>query len=149
PPLPPALQATSGSLRSRLRAIATVTVTAVSLSWAGVTAVVFVLWRWLPFGAELSGTERAAASALIATLVIGVSPILTTAVIAESRARGPLSTMATAVVVCAELLVIVFFAIALQFSRTVFGTQPAQGLELAISTGWATVGSVAFGGLLG
>ncbi|MGE5835583.1 MAG: trehalose-6-phosphate synthase [Acidobacteriota bacterium] len=143
------LQVNFASLRSRLRAIATVTVTAVSLSWAGVTAVVFVLWRWLPFGAELSGAERAAASALIATLVIGVSPILTTAVIAESRARGPLSTMATAVVVCAELLVIVFFAIALQLSRTAFGTQPAQGFELAISTGWATAGSVAFGGLLG
>jgi len=143
------LQVNFASLRSRLRAIATVTVTAVSLSWAGVTAVVFVLWRWLPFGAELSGAERAAASALIATLVIGVSPILTTAVIAESRARGPLSTMATAVVVCAELLVIIFFAIALQFSRMAFGTQPAQGFELAMSTGWATAGSVAFGGLLG
>jgi alpha,alpha-trehalose-phosphate synthase [UDP-forming] len=143
------LQVNFASLRSRLRAIATVTVTAVTLSWAGVTAVVFVLWRWLPFGAELSGAERAAASALIATLVIGVSPILTTAVIAESRARGPLSTMATAVVVCAELLVIIFFAIALQFSRMAFGTQPAQGFELAMSTGWATAGSVAFGGLLG
>jgi trehalose 6-phosphate synthase len=143
------LQVNFASLRSRLRAIVTVTVTAVSLSWVGLTAVVFVLWRWLPFGAELSGAERAAASALIATLVIGVSPILTTAVIAESRARGPLSTMATAVVVCVELLVIVFFAIALQFSRAAFGTQPAQGFELAISTGWATVGSVAFGGLLG
>jgi trehalose 6-phosphate synthase len=143
------LQVNFASLRPRLRAIAAISVTTVSLSWAGVTAVIFVLWRWLPFGTDLSAPERAAASALIATLIIGVSPILTTAVIAESRARGPLSTMATPVVVCVELLVIVFFAICLQISRMASGAEPSQFVSLAISTGWATAGSVAFGGLLG
>src|SRR5262245_50562878 len=55
------LQVNFASLRPRLRAIAAISVTTVSLSWAGVTAVIFVLWRWLPFGTDLSGTERAAA----------------------------------------------------------------------------------------
>ena len=143
------LQLNFASLGSRLGAIVRLSVTTVAVALAGMTAAIFVLWRWLPFGAELSGVERAAASALVATLLIGVSPILTTAVIAESRARGALATTATAVVVCIELLVIVCFAICLQVARTAFDMQPAQKLALALSTIWAIFGSVAFGGLLG
>ncbi|HYN10123.1 MAG TPA: trehalose-6-phosphate synthase [Vicinamibacterales bacterium] len=142
------LQLNFATLRPRLGAIVKLSVTTVIVSLAGMAVALFVLWRWLPFGA-LSGVERAAASALIATLLVGVSPILTTAVIAESRARGPLSTMSTAVVVSVELLVIVFFAICLQVARNAFDTQPAQGLALALSTVWVIGGSVAFGGLLG
>jgi trehalose 6-phosphate synthase len=138
-----------GSLGSRLGAIVKLSVTTVAVSLVGMAAAIFVLWRWLPFGAELSGVQRAAASALIGTLLIGVSPILTTAVIAESRARGPLATISTAVVVSVELLVIVAFAICLQITRTTFETLPAQGMTLALSTVWVIVGSVAFGGLLG
>ncbi|HEY7473500.1 MAG TPA: trehalose-6-phosphate synthase [Vicinamibacterales bacterium] len=138
-----------GSLGSRLGAIVKLSVTTVAVSLVGMAAAIFVLWRWLPFGAELSGVQRAAASALIGTLLVGVSPILTTAVIAESRARGPLATISTAVVVSVELLVIVAFAICLQITRTTFETLPAQGMTLALSTVWVIVGSVAFGGLLG
>jgi alpha,alpha-trehalose-phosphate synthase [UDP-forming] len=137
------LQLNFATLKPRIAAILKMSAVTVVVALAGMAAMVFVLWRWLPFGAELSGLQRAAASALVATLLIGVSPILTTAVIAESRARGPLSTLATAVVVCVELLVIVCFAICLQWARSAFNTQPAEELV------WVILGSVAFGGLLG
>jgi trehalose 6-phosphate synthase len=143
------LQLNLAKLRPRLGAIVKLSATTVVVALAGMSAAIFVLWRWLPFGTELTGVERAAASALVGALLVGVSPILTTAVIAESRARGPLATISTAVVVSVELLVIVFFAICLQVARNAFGTQPAQGLALALSTVWVIGGSVAFGGLLG
>jgi trehalose 6-phosphate synthase len=143
------LQLNTASLKPRLAAIFRLSVITVVVALAGMAAAVFVLWRWLPFGAELTGLQRLAASTLVGTLVIGVSPILTTAVIAESRARGPLATMATAVVVVVELVVILLFTICLQVARTVFDTQPAGGTGLALSTAWMIFGSVAFGGLLG
>jgi trehalose 6-phosphate synthase len=143
------LQLNFASLKPRMAAIMKLSGITVVIALAGMAAAVFVLWRWLPFGAELSGLERAAASALVATLLIGVSPILTTAVIAESRAQGPLATMSTAVVVCIELLVIVSFAIFMQIGQVAFNTRPAEELGLALSLVWVLVGSVAFGGLLG
>ena len=143
------LQLNFASLKPRIAAIVRMSAITVVVALAGMAATVFILWRWLPFGAELSGLQRAAASALVGTLLIGVSPILTTAVIAESRARGSLATLGTAVVVCVELLVIVAFAICLQVARTAFGTQPADELALALFTVWVILGSVAFGGLLG
>ena len=143
------LQLNTASLKPRLAAILKLSVTTVLVSLVGITAAVFLLWRWLPFGVELTGLERLAASALVGTLVIGVSPILTTAVTAESRARGPLATMATAVVVVVELLVILVFAICLQFARFAFETEPVTATGLALSTLWVIFGSVAFGGLLG
>jgi trehalose 6-phosphate synthase len=143
------LQLNFARLKPRMPAIVKLSGITVVIALAGMATAVFVLWRWLPFGAELSGLERAAASALVATLLIGVSPILTTAVIAESRAQGPLATMSTAVVVCVELLVIVSFAIFMQIGRVAFNTRSADELGLALSLVWVLVGSVAFGGLLG
>ncbi len=143
------LQLNVMSLGHRLGAIVRLSLTTVAVALVGMAAVVFVLWRWLPFGAELTGLQRVAASVLVGTLLIGVSPILTTAVIAESRARGPLATIATAVVVCVELIVILCFAIAMEAARAAFPTQQGSELAVALSMVWVIFGSIAFGGLLG
>jgi alpha,alpha-trehalose-phosphate synthase [UDP-forming] len=143
------LQLNLMGLGHRLGAIVRLSLTTVAVALVGMTAVVFVLWRWLPFGAELTGLQRVSASVLVGTLLIGVSPILTTAVIAERRARGSLATVATAVVVCVELLVILCFAIALEVARAAFHTQQGSELAVALSMVWVVFGSIAFGGLLG
>ena len=116
---------------------------------SGLAIVLFVAWPWLPIGPALAGWERAAAVALTATVLMGVSPTVTVAVIAESRARGPLSTMAATIVVLIELLVILVFAISLDGARRVFNPALVDGWTLAAATAWTLLGSLSFGAILG
>ena len=129
------LQLNLAKLGPRLGAIVKLSVTTVVVALAGMSA------RSSCSGAaavrhELTGVERAGRSALVGTLLVGVSPILTTAVHRGKPRARPLSTISTAVVVSVELLVIVFFAICCRSRAPRSTRRPAQGLALALSTVW-------------
>lgn len=115
----------------------------------GVLTVVFWLaWRWLPLGDVGGGWARLAAALVTATLVTSFSPTATIAVIAESRSRGPLSDLVMAVVVMADLLLILVFALALQFARSTMSSVPSD-VGLAVHLSWEILGSLAFGAIVG
>ena len=132
-----------------LAAMASISVVTMAIAWTGLAIVLFAAWPWLPIGPALAGWERAAAVALTATVLLGVSPTVTVAVIAESRARGPLSTMAATIVVLIELLVILVFALSLDGARRVFNPVLVDGWTLAAATAWTLLGSLSFGAILG
>ena len=132
-----------------LAAMASISVVTMAIAWTGLAIVLFAAWPWLPIGPALAGWERAAAVALTATVLMGVSPTVTVAVIAESRARGPLSTMAATIVVLIELLVILVFALSLDGARRVFNPVLVDGWTLAAATAWTLLGSLSFGAILG
>lgn len=135
-------------LRDRLALFALYGGTIIAITFAGILLVVFVAWAWLPIAPDITGTARLALALVLTTLLVSFSPTVTIAVIAESRARGPLCELVLALVVLGDLALILFFTLAMQFARTVTG----GGLEdvgLLARLLWEIFGSLAFGAVIG
>jgi len=134
-------------LRPRLAAITTISVVTIGVAWVGLCAALLMAWSWLPIAPHLMGWDRIVVAGLVTTVIVGFSPTVTIAVIAESRARGPLAELTVAVVVLADLILILAFAIGMQVVRTVLGGDPGAVPLGAIA--WELVGSMAFGAIAG
>jgi trehalose 6-phosphate synthase len=143
------LQLNFARLRPQARAILTIATVTIVIGWMGLALAFYLLWPILPLGDALTGYQRAAAVSLAATVLVGFSPIITTAVIAESRSRGPLTDLAVPVSVLGEVAVIVLFAACLESARLAFGTPSGNGLALLSLTAWQVLGSLAFGASVG
>jgi Kef-type K+ transport system membrane component KefB len=99
---------------------------------------------------EATGVARVTLAALLATLVVSFSPTVTIAVIADSRARGPLSELVLALVVLTDLALIVMFTLTMQAVRWSLGTTPSEGdVGLLARLAWEIFGSFAFGAIVG
>jgi trehalose 6-phosphate synthase len=136
-------------LRDRAKTIATIGTVTIAVAWIGLIAVFYVVWPWLPIGADLTGAARLAAAAITGIVLVGFSPTVTIAVIAESRARGPLAELAVPLVVLADLLVIILFALCMEGARLAFDSNGPTGLMFLASSSWEILGSVAFGAIVG
>ena len=112
------------------------------------TLLLFALWPWLSLPEVGSGGGRLAAALVTAILVASFSPTVTIAVVAEAQSRGPLTDLVMAIVVLADLVLIVAFALAMQFARwTLSSIESDVGLGVELS--WEIFGSLAFGGVVG
>jgi Kef-type K+ transport system membrane component KefB len=136
-------------LRGRLLPMLKFTGMTIGVSFAGLFLLFFVSWPLLPLAPQATLVERLAFSGLVATLAVSFSPTVTIAAIAESRARGPLAELVLTVVVLADLTLILVFALAMQFARTVSEMLPIEDISLLSRLLWEVVGSLAFGALLG
>ena len=143
------LQIDFAKFRTELAALGAFSIVTAGAAWAGLTLVLWGVWRWLPIAPELTGFLQLAAAALTSAVLVSVSPTVTIAVIAESRARGRLADLATAIVVLVELSVILLFALVLQGARLAFDTSGLSGQPLLASALWTSLGSVTFGALMG
>jgi Kef-type K+ transport system membrane component KefB len=114
---------------------------------AVLTLVVWAAWPALAFG-PASGHARVAMALVTATLLTSFSPTVTIAVIAESRSRGPLTELVMAIVIVADLLLILLFALALQYTRWALATAPAE-VGIGVQLSWEILGSLAFGAIVG
>jgi trehalose 6-phosphate synthase len=134
-------------LRPRLKAITTIGLTTIGLAWCGLFALLYLAWPWLPISPEMVAWQRAAVVAVATTVLVGFSPTVTIAVIAESRARGPLAELTVAVVVLSDLVLILLFAASMEVARVVLGgaSSPA-GIGAMV---WQLIGSLAFGAVVG
>jgi Kef-type K+ transport system membrane component KefB len=135
-------------LRSRLNAIATIGMATLGTMYVGLGVLFFVAWPWLPIAPDATGLERLSMVLVLSAIVVSFSPTVTIAVIAESRARGPLSELVLAVVVLADLALILAFTLVMQLARTIAGGGP-ETVGLMARLLWEIVGSLAFGALLG
>jgi trehalose 6-phosphate synthase len=143
------LQLNLGRFRPRVLSLASFSIATVAMTWLGLIVVLWGVWQWLPIDGALSGWTLVAAAALTAAVLVSVSPTVTIAVIAESRARGAFTDLATATVVLVEFAAIMLFAVVLQVSRAVFGsTAPDEGALIGAAV-WTLGGSIAFGALMG
>jgi trehalose 6-phosphate synthase len=135
-------------LRSRVSNIARMTAVTLAVSLLGMFALVWAGWAWLPVAPEASGMARLAMASLLAISVISFSPTMNAAVIAETGARGRLSDLVLAMVVFADVIVIVLFSFAMQLARVSQG-ESAAGINVLVRLAWEIGGAVAFGSLLG
>lgn len=136
-------------LRPRLRSMLSLGGITILLMWVTFFAVYWATWPWLPIAAEASGGQRLALAALLSTITVSFSPTVTIAVIAESRARGPLSELTLGVVVLADLMLILLFTFSTEFVRLAMGHSTSAGAGLVSDLAWSIVGSLAFGAIVG
>jgi Kef-type K+ transport system membrane component KefB len=115
---------------------------------AVLTLLLWTAWPWLPFDSVGGPMPRLAAAIITAALVASFSPTVTIAVIAESRARGPLTELTMAIVVLSDLILILVVALGLQFARWTMGATPAD-VAVNVQLSWEIFGSLAFGGIVG
>jgi trehalose 6-phosphate synthase len=136
-------------LGSRLGAITRMTAATLVVAMIGLTAVAWMAWPWLPIAPEAMGTQRLVMLVLLVVMVVSFSPTMTAAVVADSGARGRLSDTVLAVVVLADLVMLVLFSVAMQLARMVFDVGEGQGVEDLARLAWEIGGAVAFGVLVG
>jgi Kef-type K+ transport system membrane component KefB len=136
-------------LRARLGAMLRLGTALLVTMFGGLFVVAWIAWPWLPLLPDATGWVRVAMAALLTTLIVSFSPTVTIAVIADSRARGPLSELVVAIVVLADLALIVTFTLAMQFARWALGGSGGQDASLLAQLSWEIFGSFAFGAALG
>jgi len=137
-------------LGPRFAPIARFTVITVMLPLALIFGVAWLAWPWLPIDAEATGLPRVAMALVLAVIIVSFSPTMTAAVITDTAARGRLSQLVLAVVVMADLLLLVLFALTMQVARVVLN--PGGDLTfgaVAARVAWESGGAVAFGALVG
>jgi Kef-type K+ transport system membrane component KefB len=117
------------------------------LMYAGLFLVFWLAWPWLGIAPELVGVQRLAVAGLLTIVVASFSPTVTIALITESRASGPLSELSLAIVILADLVLILTFTVVMQGVRYVFGGD--TNVSLFVSLSWEIFGSFAFGALVG
>jgi Kef-type K+ transport system membrane component KefB len=138
-------------LRPQLRAMLTMGGVMLGLMWASLTLLFVLVWPWLPIAPEAAGLPRVAMAALLATVTVSFSPTVSIAVITESRARGPLAELVLALVVLADLMLILLFTLSMESVRLALGSGQAGQAGHGILSGlaWEIFGSFAFGGVVG
>lgn len=135
-------------LRPQLRAMLTMGGVMLMLMWTTLTGVFMLAWPWLPIAPEIQGLARLAIAALLATVTVSFSPTVSIAVITESRARGPLAELVLALVVLADLMLILLFTLSMEGVRFALGSGQA-GHGILSGLAWEIFGSFAFGGIVG
>lgn len=123
--------------------------TTLGLCYLGLLVVVWVAWPWLPIAPGSAGLARLAQALLVTTVLVSFSPTVSIAVIADSRARGPLTELVIAVVVLADLALILAFTFVMQLTRFVFGQAAGAEVPLVADVSWEIIGSLAFGAAVG
>jgi trehalose-6-phosphate synthase/Kef-type K+ transport system membrane component KefB len=136
-------------LGARLAAITRMTVATVVVAMVGLSAVAWAAWPWLPIAPDAVGSQRLVMLALLVVMVVSFSPTMTAAVVADSGARGRLSDTVLAIVVLADLVILVLFSVSMQLARIVFDTGDGPRVEVLARLAWEIGGAVAFGVLIG
>jgi trehalose 6-phosphate synthase len=135
-------------LGGRLSAIVRLTTVTLAVVIIGIGTAAWFAWSWLPVAPESSGMTRAVIVCLLTIMVASVSPTMTAAVTTETGARGRLSELVLAVVVLADLVLLVLFSCAMQVARAALRPD-VEGPNLLVRFAWETGGAVAFGALVG
>ena len=134
-------------LRDRLAIISRLTAATLGLTLLALVALLALLWPWLPVAREAEGMDKAVMIGLLAVILVSVSPTMTAAVAAEMGVRNRLSELVLAVVLIADLIVLVLFSFGLQIARFRLGSP--SDVSVLVQLAWEVGGAIATGVLLG
>ncbi len=135
-------------LRTRLGAIATMTGLTLAVMIVGLFAAAWLAWPSLPVAPDAAGFPKLAMVVLLVISVSSFSPTMTAAVVAETGARGRLSDLVLAIVVLADVVVLVLFSVSMHLARFAAG-DAVTDVNLLVRLAWEMGGAVAFGSLVG
>ncbi|MBM3779187.1 MAG: hypothetical protein FJW23_13295 [Acidimicrobiia bacterium] len=136
-------------LGTRLRMIARLTAVTLAVAMAGLAAAAWVLWPWLPIAPDAEGASKLAMVGVLAIMAVSFSPTMTAAVMTETRSRGRLSESVLAMVVLADLLVLLLFSAGMHGVRMAFDPARASAIDAIARFAWEIGGALAFGVLVG
>lgn len=134
-------------LKPRLAAITKLGFVILGTAYLVLFTVFWFAWPWIPIAPDAPPAVRAAIAFLLTAVVASFSPTVTIAVVAESRSAGVFTETALAVVILADLVLILMFTVAMEALRYVAGGSHHVGLLASAS--WEIIGSLAFGAIIG
>ncbi len=136
-------------LVERYRTIAWILALQTAAVLVGLTILTLLLRPWIPF---LQGLELPAlffvALLFAATLTVN-SPMVTLALLTETKAEGPLAKTTLGVVLVADVLVILIFTAAFSLAQASLGGATASALEILVRLLREVLGSILAGTLIG
>jgi Kef-type K+ transport system membrane component KefB len=135
-------------IKPLLRTLRAVTIYAVLFAMIVLTAVLFLLRPLLPMFDGMELVPSIAVCAVIGVALSAQSPSVVMALLAETRADGPLTRLVLATVVVADLVVIIVYSVMAAITGAMMGGHldvTATTLEII----WELFGSMAFGVAIG
>jgi len=136
------------SMKPLLRSIAWITGIAVLGSAAVLAATTFLIRGTLGFLAELPTAQAAIVSVVVGVVVVSQSPAVVVAIRAETGADGVVARTVLGVVVVADLVVIVLYAVVMSICQAMLAGEADMG-EAAAGVSWELFGSLAIGTVIG
>jgi alpha,alpha-trehalose-phosphate synthase [UDP-forming] len=133
----------------RLGAIARLTGSMLVVAMVGLFVVMWVAWPWLPIDPGATGMAKLSMLTLLVVIVISFSPTMAAAVIAETGSRGRLSDLVLAMVVLADLALLMLFSVAMQLARATLSEGVTEDVNVMVRLAWELGGAIAFGSLVG
>ena len=136
------------AMRPLFRSIAWITLVAVGGTTVLLGAAVFLARPLLPFMADMPASRALAVSLVLGVVMVAQSPAVVVALRNELSADGPVARTVLGVVVIADLVVILLFAIVTALAKSVFGA--SAGISDTMSAlAWELLGSLVAGVLVG
>jgi Kef-type K+ transport system membrane component KefB len=125
------------------------TVSELGIGFLALFALLYGFRGLIPFLAESPGAEAAAFALIFASTAIVHSPAVTMALLSETGARGPVARTTLGIVLISDVVVVLFFSVALAIARSI---TPPTGAEVGPSFGmvvWEIGGALIIGAVLG
>jgi Kef-type K+ transport system membrane component KefB len=120
-------------VRKQIRRLAFITGSQLVIGLLGFTLVVMLARPFIPFMPQDSFMEGLVVAFVFGAIAVASSPTVTIAVIAETRADGPMSRTVIGVTILKDVCVIVLFAIALAIARDVLGDGGGESLVWSLT----------------
>ena len=136
-------------LERRVAGAGLTTVVTLAVAMSGLAVLAWFAWPWLPIAPDAYGTAKLTIIGLLVVIVVSFSPTMSAAVIAETGSRGKLSDFVLAMVVLADLVVLVLFSLVMQLARATFGESAPDDVNVLVRLAWEIGGAIAFGSLIG
>ena len=136
-------------LERRVAGAGVATIVTLFVAISGLAAVAWLLWPWLPIAPTAQGATKLAIIGLLVVVVVSFSPTMSAAVITETGSRGRLSDFVLAMVVLADIVVLVLFSLLMQFARAVFAEGAPDDVNMLARLAWEILGAAAVGSLIG
>jgi Kef-type K+ transport system membrane component KefB len=136
------------AMRPLFRSIAWITLVGIVGTAAMLTLAVLAMRGSLPFFAKLGTAQAIAVAAVLAIVMVAQSPAVVVALKNELLADGPVARTVLGVVVIADLVVILLFAIASSIAKALLGAGADPWATMG-SLAWELVGSLVIGAVLG
>lgn len=135
------------AMRPLFRTIAWITALAVCGTTLLLALAVFLARGMLPFMEGMTLGHSVAIALVLGVVMVAQSPAVVVALRKELDAEGPVASTVLGVVVIADLVVILLFAIVSAFAKSTFGQGSQQNIVPALA--WELLGSLVAGVLIG
>lgn len=136
-------------LVERYRAILWILALQTAAGLVGLTLLTVLLRPWVPFLDGLAAAPLVFAAFLFAATLTVNSPMVTLAMLTETRAEGPLAKTTLGVVLLADVVVILIFTAAFSLAQASLGGATAAAPEILLRLLREVVGSIVAGALVG